>query len=426
MNFYDVIAQRRSCRTFQAVDVVQESLERILSACTKAPTAGDLHSFQIVVIRDAERRQRLAEACHDQKQVANAPVVLVFCALPERSRGRYHQRADMYSLQDASIACTVAMLAATAEGLGSCWVGAFVDDEVARVCLGRRVGVRGSLGALLKCVCMNSFCRSSVHHPPCVLWLCCRSECRVHPCAPTQGVPLFRPCLSVNISEKTVFRRKQNKPNECTLIRFPFVTSQCTAFAYPHAVSLHHHLLLHPFPLLAQWPAVLRRRRRSYLASSQTQQVAQKMPLVLRPPGNAVVAAAPLQMRGLRSTQSVETNKSHLLQPDLRHSFWRHLHPHLRCQDPQRRGVQGVEQRWHAHRRRSAALGEGGRSREVPSRQVRRWLAVVTAAAVLVAAMELQRAAEAAVTRYLTRWRTARAIWTSAHRRAYGVQAHLV
>jgi nitroreductase len=47
---------------------------------------------------------------------------------------RYGKRAEkLYSVQDATIACTFAMLAATAMGLGSVWVGAFEPDEIRRI-----------------------------------------------------------------------------------------------------------------------------------------------------------------------------------------------------------------------------------------------------------------------------------------------------
>ncbi len=65
-----------------------------------------------------------------------APLVLVFCAHPARSAKKYGQRgATLYGVQDATIACAYAQLAATALGLASVWVGAF-DDEAVRAAIG--------------------------------------------------------------------------------------------------------------------------------------------------------------------------------------------------------------------------------------------------------------------------------------------------
>jgi nitroreductase len=88
--------------------------------------------YHVYVVHDQKRRDDLAAAAHGQQFVAQAPVVLVFCAHPERSATRYADRGRaLYSVQDATIACTYAMLAAADAGLSSVWVGAFDDDAVA-------------------------------------------------------------------------------------------------------------------------------------------------------------------------------------------------------------------------------------------------------------------------------------------------------
>jgi nitroreductase len=70
-------------------------------------------------------------ASYDQEFLVQAPVVLVFCAVPSRSAVRYTERGEtLYCIQDATIACTHVMLAATALGLGTVWVGAFDEDAV--------------------------------------------------------------------------------------------------------------------------------------------------------------------------------------------------------------------------------------------------------------------------------------------------------
>ena len=69
----------------------------------------------------------------------SAPVVLAFCAHPRRSAAKYGRRGEeLYCVQDATIACAYAQLAATALGLGSVWVGAFDTDAVAQAIGARR------------------------------------------------------------------------------------------------------------------------------------------------------------------------------------------------------------------------------------------------------------------------------------------------
>jgi len=134
MDFFEVVKRRRSTRAYAAKPIEAEKLAKILGAANAAPSAGNLQAFEIYRVTGPEQKRELARASLRQSFIAQAPEVLVFCANPERSAARYRQRGvRLYALQDASIACTFAMLAATALGLSSVWVGAFDDDAVHRV-----------------------------------------------------------------------------------------------------------------------------------------------------------------------------------------------------------------------------------------------------------------------------------------------------
>jgi nitroreductase len=134
MEFYELIHKRSSVRAFRPTPPSDEQLQRILEAANRAPSAGNLQAYQIYVVRRAEIRQRLAAAALGQDFIAQAPLVLVFCAHPDRSAWRYRARGKrLYAIQDATIACTFAMLAAVDIGLGCVWVGAFDDHSVRNV-----------------------------------------------------------------------------------------------------------------------------------------------------------------------------------------------------------------------------------------------------------------------------------------------------
>lgn len=131
MNFDELIESRRSIRVFEPRAVEAEKLQAILEAANRAPSAGDLQAFEIVRVTDAAARSRLAQAALGQSFIAAAPVVLLFFANPARSSSTYGRRGiELYCVQDATIACTFAHLRATDLGLGSVWVGAFLDDAV--------------------------------------------------------------------------------------------------------------------------------------------------------------------------------------------------------------------------------------------------------------------------------------------------------
>ncbi|MEM4284469.1 MAG: nitroreductase family protein [Candidatus Caldarchaeum sp.] len=131
MDFFAVLRERHSVRAFAERPVEPEKLQAVLEAANRAPSAGNLQAYEIYVVTRPAVLKALMRAAFEQKFVAQAPVVLVFCAHPARSASSYGERgATLYSIQDATIACAYAQLAATAVGLGSVWVGAFDEDAV--------------------------------------------------------------------------------------------------------------------------------------------------------------------------------------------------------------------------------------------------------------------------------------------------------
>jgi len=134
LDFFEVMNQRFSVRSFQDSPIEEMVLQAILEAANSAPSAGNLQAFEIAVVRDAERKKQLAQASLEQLFITQAPVVVVFLSNPDRNRSEYGQRgAELYALQDATIACAYAQLAATAVELGTCWVGAFDEDSVRQI-----------------------------------------------------------------------------------------------------------------------------------------------------------------------------------------------------------------------------------------------------------------------------------------------------
>jgi nitroreductase len=136
MDFFETIDARHSIRAYQDRPMDEALLQQILENINRAPSAGNLQAYEVYVICDAAPRSALVAAAYDQEFLAQAPLVLVFCTHAKRSAVRYMQRGtELYCIQDATIACTFAMLAATALGLSTVWVGAF-DEERVRGVLG--------------------------------------------------------------------------------------------------------------------------------------------------------------------------------------------------------------------------------------------------------------------------------------------------
>ena len=131
MEFFDVLKARHSIRAYDTRPLEPEKLQRILESINRAPSAGNLQGFEVYLVCDPQTKQTLVGSTGDQVFLAQAPIVLVFCANASRSAVKYARRgAGLYCIQDASIACTFAMLAAAAQGLCSVWVGAFDEEQV--------------------------------------------------------------------------------------------------------------------------------------------------------------------------------------------------------------------------------------------------------------------------------------------------------
>jgi len=142
MDFFETVHARQSVRAYQAKPVEPKQLEAILSAANQSPSAGNLQGYEVLVVRDAATIRSLAKAALSQMFIAQAPIVLVFCADPARSGAKYGARGEqLYCVQDATVAAAYAQLAATALGLATCWIGAFDEKDVARV-LELRAGLR--------------------------------------------------------------------------------------------------------------------------------------------------------------------------------------------------------------------------------------------------------------------------------------------
>lgn len=129
-DFFTFLTGRSSIRAYRSDDVPEEIIGYLLECASTAPSAGNLESWDVVIVRDPELKQSLFRAAMSQVHVREAPVLLVICANYARSMSRYGERGILYALEDATIAGTYFLLACHAAGLASCWVGAFDDDEV--------------------------------------------------------------------------------------------------------------------------------------------------------------------------------------------------------------------------------------------------------------------------------------------------------
>lgn len=125
---------RRSVREYLNEPIPDEVLEELLSAAILAPSAGNAQPWRFLVVREPRLKAGLAQAAYGQSFLAEAPVVVAVCADLARAKRAYRERGvNLYCLQDTAAAVENLLLAATAKGLGTCWVGAFDEGKVAEV-----------------------------------------------------------------------------------------------------------------------------------------------------------------------------------------------------------------------------------------------------------------------------------------------------
>jgi len=133
MDFFDVVKNRRSVRSFEPDPVPETLLKVILEAAQWAPSAGNCQARDFVIVKNPETKRRLCEAAFGQGFIEEAPVDVVVCANEKRSAAVYGSRGkNLYCVLDAAASAQNILLAAHALGLSTCWVGAYSDEEVAK------------------------------------------------------------------------------------------------------------------------------------------------------------------------------------------------------------------------------------------------------------------------------------------------------
>jgi nitroreductase len=129
MDIYETIRERTSVRAYRQDEIEESKIDRILEAARLAPSGKNGQPWTFIVVRNEETRKKLVPACKNQAFIGEAPVVIVACGHEERAyqkMGGYWNSTPV----DIGIALEHLMLAAAAEGLGTCWIGAFIESDV--------------------------------------------------------------------------------------------------------------------------------------------------------------------------------------------------------------------------------------------------------------------------------------------------------
>jgi len=140
MELMSAIANRRSVRSYSPRPVPPELLEQVLGAAVCAPSANNCRPWQIVVVQDAARRERLAQTHQWSRFASQAPVILVACG--------DRRASPTYWVEDVSAAVENMLLAAHGLGLASCWIGIRDDTDEHERAVRAALGIPEQIGVL--------------------------------------------------------------------------------------------------------------------------------------------------------------------------------------------------------------------------------------------------------------------------------------
>jgi nitroreductase len=122
MDVFEAVQKRHSVRAYRPTPIPEEKLKRILESARLAPSAGNIQPWYFVVVKDREKRETLAKGGRYARFLAESPTVIVGCGDQKTSPNWY--------VVDVAIALQTMVLTATAEGLGTCWIGSFSEEKV--------------------------------------------------------------------------------------------------------------------------------------------------------------------------------------------------------------------------------------------------------------------------------------------------------
>ena len=130
--------RRKSIRVYTEQEIGKAEKDTILRAATEAPTAGNQQLYTILDITDQLLKEKLVDTCDHQPMIAQAKMVLIFCADCKKWYDAYlavgcHTRKPgvgdlMLAVTDTMIAAQNAVTAAESLGIGSCYIGDIMEN----------------------------------------------------------------------------------------------------------------------------------------------------------------------------------------------------------------------------------------------------------------------------------------------------------
>lgn len=120
-----------SVKKYEDRGIEKDKIGKILESARWAPSAGNMQSWEFIIVDDHDLKQKLSQYAYNQEHLREAPVCIVILGDTEKARKKYHERGeDLYMIQETAASMQNMLLMAEQLGLGASWVGAFNEENV--------------------------------------------------------------------------------------------------------------------------------------------------------------------------------------------------------------------------------------------------------------------------------------------------------
>lgn len=128
---WNIIKERRDIRKYQLRDVSDNLILDIIEAGAFAHSEGNSQPWEFIIIRNPQMKKAIVETCYNQMWMLEAPVLIVACINMRLASAIYGERGEkLLGIQGVAAAMQNMLLAAETLGLGSCWVGSFIESRI--------------------------------------------------------------------------------------------------------------------------------------------------------------------------------------------------------------------------------------------------------------------------------------------------------
>ena len=130
MDLNKIIKSRHSIRKFQKKDVDYKLIGTILEVCRFAPSSGNIQNWRFIIVKDKEKKEKIANLSLNQMWMIEAPVHLVICYDNRNIKMLYPENYKEFSIQNVSIISTMIMLKINELELGACWISVTKQKQI--------------------------------------------------------------------------------------------------------------------------------------------------------------------------------------------------------------------------------------------------------------------------------------------------------